>query len=177
MAQIGHRELAHAVKVVDVATGGEFAVIGLDGLARHEVGRDVGDVVTVVKVLADRVVRVGGPTCIARLHTLRAQMRGGGQGVDLHTRVVVIKLAVDLQTLGGQQVTDRITERGLIAKGREWTFDAIVLATGFDGMTGALMAVDIRGRDGRSLLYERHYRINYAVLISNYFSNTVKRML
>ena len=49
---------------------------------------------------------------------------------------------------------ERITEHGLIAKGREWTFDAIVLATGFDGMTGALMAVDIRGRDGRSLREE-----------------------
>ncbi|MGA0121887.1 MAG: flavin-containing monooxygenase [Gaiellales bacterium] len=49
---------------------------------------------------------------------------------------------------------ERITEDGLIAKGREWPFDAIVLATGFDGMTGALMAVDIRGRDGRSLREE-----------------------
>ena len=49
---------------------------------------------------------------------------------------------------------ERITEHGLIAKGREWPFDAIVLATGFDGMTGALMAVDIRGRGGRSLREE-----------------------
>ena len=33
----------------------------------------------------------------------------------------------------------------------EYELDAIVLATGFDAMTGALTAVDIRGRDGVSL--------------------------
>lgn len=46
---------------------------------------------------------------------------------------------------------EQITERGLVAKGREWEFDVLVFATGFDGMTGALTAVDIAGRDGRSL--------------------------
>src|SRR5262249_60721881 len=33
----------------------------------------------------------------------------------------------------------------------EFTFDALVCATGFDAMTGALVAVDIRGRDGVTL--------------------------
>jgi cyclohexanone monooxygenase len=37
------------------------------------------------------------------------------------------------------------------AKGRELEVDCIVLATGFDAMTGALLAVDIRGRDGLTL--------------------------
>lgn len=46
---------------------------------------------------------------------------------------------------------ERVTTTGLIAKGREWEFDVIVFATGFDGMTGALMAVDITGEDGRRL--------------------------
>ncbi|MGI9117741.1 MAG: flavin-containing monooxygenase [Gaiellales bacterium] len=44
-----------------------------------------------------------------------------------------------------------VTERGLRVRGREWDFDAIIFATGYDGMTGALLAVDIRGRDGRAL--------------------------
>jgi len=34
---------------------------------------------------------------------------------------------------------------------RSYTFGAIVFATGFDAMTGAIVGVDIAGRDGRSL--------------------------
>jgi cation diffusion facilitator CzcD-associated flavoprotein CzcO len=44
-----------------------------------------------------------------------------------------------------------ITERGLRTTESEYEFDAIVFATGFDAMTGALLAVDIRGVDGASL--------------------------
>ena len=46
---------------------------------------------------------------------------------------------------------DGITERGLRVGDREFELDAIVFATGFDAMTGALLSIDIRGRDGRSL--------------------------
>jgi cyclohexanone monooxygenase len=46
---------------------------------------------------------------------------------------------------------ERITPTGIRANGREWEFDVIIFATGFDAMTGALLAVDIRGRDGHSL--------------------------
>ena len=44
-----------------------------------------------------------------------------------------------------------VTERGIRTSEREYAFDAIVYATGFDAMTGALTNVDIRGRDGTSL--------------------------
>jgi cyclohexanone monooxygenase len=44
-----------------------------------------------------------------------------------------------------------LTERGVRTSEAEYEFDAIVFATGFDAMTGALLAVDIRGRDGISL--------------------------
>ncbi len=45
-----------------------------------------------------------------------------------------------------------ITETGLtLADGTEYDFDAIVFATGFDAMTGALAKIDIRGRDGLKL--------------------------
>ncbi|MBX3526580.1 MAG: NAD(P)/FAD-dependent oxidoreductase [Rhodoblastus sp.] len=41
------------------------------------------------------------------------------------------------------------TEAGVrLASGREYALDAIVLATGYDAMTGALLAVDVVGRDG-----------------------------
>jgi cation diffusion facilitator CzcD-associated flavoprotein CzcO len=44
-----------------------------------------------------------------------------------------------------------ITERGVRCSDREYEFDAIVYATGFDAMTGALTNVDIRGKDGLSI--------------------------
>ena len=46
---------------------------------------------------------------------------------------------------------DEITPHGLRVGGRDFEFDCIVFATGFDAMTGALLSIDIRGRDGRSL--------------------------
>ncbi|MGA8049741.1 MAG: NAD(P)/FAD-dependent oxidoreductase [Burkholderiales bacterium] len=46
---------------------------------------------------------------------------------------------------------EALTPRGLRAGGREYALDAIVFATGFDAMTGALARIDIRGRGGRTL--------------------------
>ena len=45
----------------------------------------------------------------------------------------------------------RITPTGVKALGREHAVDAIVFATGFDAMTGALLKIDIRGRGGLPL--------------------------
>ena len=50
-----------------------------------------------------------------------------------------------------QKPIDRITSSGVAHQGIEYEFDAIVFATGFDAMTGALFNIDIRGREGRSL--------------------------
>ncbi|MDP9643741.1 cyclohexanone monooxygenase [Actinopolyspora lacussalsi] len=44
-----------------------------------------------------------------------------------------------------------IVETGVRTSRREYELDTLVFATGFDAMTGALQAVDIRGRDGRTL--------------------------
>ena len=46
---------------------------------------------------------------------------------------------------------EAITPQGLRTGGREYELDAIVFATGFDAMTGALFAIDLRGRDGLAL--------------------------
>lgn len=43
------------------------------------------------------------------------------------------------------------TARGLRTEQAEYEFDTLVLATGFDAMTGALLKVDIRGVDGLRL--------------------------
>jgi cyclohexanone monooxygenase len=49
-----------------------------------------------------------------------------------------------------------ITPTGIRTTEDEFTFDAIVFATGFDAMTGALVAVDIKGRDGITLKEKWH---------------------
>jgi cation diffusion facilitator CzcD-associated flavoprotein CzcO len=46
---------------------------------------------------------------------------------------------------------ERITPSGIKTRGREHPLDIIVFATGFDALTGPLLRIDIRGRDGRSL--------------------------
>jgi cation diffusion facilitator CzcD-associated flavoprotein CzcO len=42
---------------------------------------------------------------------------------------------------------EAITEKGVSVRGKEYEVDAIVFATGFDAMTGALLKIEIRGRN------------------------------
>jgi len=44
-----------------------------------------------------------------------------------------------------------ITPQGIRTRDGEYPLDIIVFATGFDGMTGSLLRMDIRGRDGLTL--------------------------
>ncbi|KRR16096.1 cyclohexanone monooxygenase [Bradyrhizobium lablabi] len=46
-----------------------------------------------------------------------------------------------------QEPLDRITADGIKTSARQFELDALVFATGFDAMTGALFAMDIRGRN------------------------------
>jgi cyclohexanone monooxygenase len=46
---------------------------------------------------------------------------------------------------------ESITPTGVRAAGRTFDFDALVFATGFDAMTGSILKVDIRGREGLAL--------------------------
>jgi len=57
---------------------------------------------------------------------------------------------VSLVNLRKEPITT-ITERGIDTSDRSFEFDALVMATGFDAMTGAIVAVDITGRNGVSL--------------------------
>ncbi len=50
-----------------------------------------------------------------------------------------------------EEPVEAITEKGVRAKGKEYDVDVIVFATGFDAMTGALLKIDIRGRNGLQL--------------------------
>lgn len=57
---------------------------------------------------------------------------------------------VDLVDVSSSPV-ERFTTAGLEAKGQSFEFDAVVFATGFDAMTGALLQIDVHGREGQSL--------------------------
>ncbi|SHN18535.1 flavin-containing monooxygenase [Cryptosporangium aurantiacum] len=46
---------------------------------------------------------------------------------------------------------ERLTPGGLRVGGQEYAVDSIVFATGFDAMTGAVLRMDIRGRDARTI--------------------------
>ena len=46
---------------------------------------------------------------------------------------------------------ERLTPTGLVQGGTEYEFDVIIMATGFDAMTGAVTRVDIRGRGGKPI--------------------------
>jgi cation diffusion facilitator CzcD-associated flavoprotein CzcO len=48
---------------------------------------------------------------------------------------------------------EEITPTGLRTKDAEYELDSLVFAIGFDAMTGALLDIDIHGRDGHSLRY------------------------
>ncbi|HEY7038442.1 MAG TPA: NAD(P)/FAD-dependent oxidoreductase, partial [Methylomirabilota bacterium] len=55
---------------------------------------------------------------------------------------------IDAKTDGA---IEEITEKGIRAGGKEYPLDVIVFATGFDAMTGPLKALNLRGRQGRTL--------------------------
>lgn len=51
----------------------------------------------------------------------------------------------------GRAPIERIAPDGVVAGGENIPLDVLVFATGFDAITGALLAIDIRGRDGVAL--------------------------
>jgi cation diffusion facilitator CzcD-associated flavoprotein CzcO len=57
---------------------------------------------------------------------------------------------VDLVDLRATPI-EEITEHGIRTSEQEYPLDIIIFATGFDAMTGALLKIDIRGREGKTL--------------------------
>jgi (2,2,3-trimethyl-5-oxocyclopent-3-enyl)acetyl-CoA 1,5-monooxygenase len=51
----------------------------------------------------------------------------------------------------GESPIERITPKGVLVGGREIELDVLIFATGFDGVTGALDRIDIRGKGGKRL--------------------------
>ena len=79
---------------------------------------------------------------------------------------------VDLRATPIESVTETGIETGGAGGGESFDFDAIVLATGFDAMTGAIVNVDITGRDGRTIAEKwDHGPRTYLGLMSEGFPN------
>jgi cyclohexanone monooxygenase len=71
-----------------------------------------------------------------------------------------------------QQPIDEITATGLRTGGQDYEFDAIVMATGFDAITGTLTRLDLRGRDGVRIQDKwRPGPLNYLGLMTEGFPN------
>jgi cyclohexanone monooxygenase len=71
-----------------------------------------------------------------------------------------------------EEPLESMTSKGLRTSAREYPADVIVFATGYDALTGALTAIDIRGEQGRELS-EKWARgpINYIGLMTEGFPN------
>ena len=67
--------------------------------------------------------------------------------VDTGYYVTFNRPNVTLIDVSGSPI-EAITRHGVRARGKEYAVDAIVFATGFDAMTGAVLKIDIRGRGG-----------------------------
>jgi cation diffusion facilitator CzcD-associated flavoprotein CzcO len=52
---------------------------------------------------------------------------------------------------GGDGAIEQITENGILAGGKEYEFDIMVFATGFDALTGPLKSLNLKGRGGCKL--------------------------
>lgn len=70
--------------------------------------------------------------------------------VDTNYYATYNRSNVKLIDLHSQPIA-KITENGITTKGESFDVDIIVIATGFDAMTGALNQIDIRGRSGKPL--------------------------
>jgi cation diffusion facilitator CzcD-associated flavoprotein CzcO len=76
----------------------------------------------------------------------------GVQRVPLETRYFEAYNRPNVHLVDLQEAPlERVTEKGLRTTEREYEFDIIVYATGFDAITGAFDHIDIRGTNGQTL--------------------------
>jgi cation diffusion facilitator CzcD-associated flavoprotein CzcO len=76
----------------------------------------------------------------------------GVQRVPLETRYFEVYNQDNVHLVDiSETPIERITENGLRTTGRDYEFDIIVYATGFDAITGAFDQIDIRGVGGEKL--------------------------
>jgi cyclohexanone monooxygenase len=96
---------------------------------------------------------VSDPETAAKLYPTRYPMGSKRLCVDTGYHATFNRPNVALVDLGETPI-ERIVPEGIETRAGLHEVDAIVFATGFDAMTGALGRIDIRGRDGLALTHK-----------------------
>ncbi len=123
------------------AMGGAFADTTIDMAANAPAAKFVADKIrAIVKdpVTAEKLIPKSYPFATKRLC------------VDIDYHVTYNRENVDLVDLREEPI-ETITPTGVRTAARDYAFDSIVYAIGFDAMTGPLTRIDIRGRGGLAL--------------------------
>ena len=145
-----------------------FTVDPEERLRRIEFGWNRGDLLTINSSFADLVTNSGANTEVQEFfrNQVRAKVEDQNIAEDLCARdfpLFTKRLCLEtnyFETFNKPHVNlvnlyrtpiKSLTEAGIDTTEETMEFDIIVFATGFDAMTGAIAAVDIRGRDGAEL--------------------------
>ena len=120
---------------------GVFGDLIVDEEANFEVARLIHDKIDET---------VDDPVTAAALKPHRDPLGGRRVCLDTDYYKSFNRANVDLIDVLSDPIEEVVAD-GIRTRANHYIFDALVLATGFDAMTGALLAVDIRGRDGRLL--------------------------
>lgn len=145
-----------------------FTVGSEERLNRMELGWDRGDLLTINSSFADLVTNAEANNEVQDFfrNKVRAKVENQQTAEDLCAKdfpLFTKRLCLEtnyFETFNKPHVKlvnlhrtpiKSITAVGIDTTEESMEFDAIVFATGFDAMTGAILAVDIRGRDGVKL--------------------------
>ena len=120
---------------------GVFGDLIVDEKANFEVARLIHDKIDET---------IDNPVTAAALKPHRDPLGGRRVCLDTDYYKTFNRANVDLIDVLTDPI-DVVVADGIRTHANHYVLDALVLATGFDAMTGALLAVDIRGRNGRSL--------------------------
>ncbi|MFD6455585.1 flavin-containing monooxygenase, partial [Nocardia sp. NPDC060220] len=119
--------------------------------AFHDVGTDLEANNEVAEFVRQRIAMIVDDPAVAERLTPRDYPIGAKRiCVDTDYYATFNQAHVDLVDVREEPITS-FTEVGLTTTQHRFSFDAIVMATGYDSMTGPLNRIDIRGRGGRSL--------------------------
>jgi cation diffusion facilitator CzcD-associated flavoprotein CzcO/acetyl esterase/lipase len=168
---VAYREAARwsvAGVPMNVSTVSALQVSDAERLAAYETAYDSGDLLAFGGVYSDIIVNPAAnkTVCDFLCNKIRAIVRDPAIAdalcpkdhfygtkrpcIDTHYFETFNLPHVRLVDLRREALVS-ITERGIDTVSRSFEFDAIVHATGFDAMTGAIVGVDIEGRDSLAL--------------------------
>jgi cation diffusion facilitator CzcD-associated flavoprotein CzcO/acetyl esterase/lipase len=154
--------------LAEVTEVSALAVPDEERLARYEKAWEVGGIIEFLSSYSDHLLNDKSNELLAEFvrNKIRGTVRDKKTAEALCPKSYPIgtkRLCVDtnyydtynlphvrLVDLNEQPITT-ITETGIDVTDESLTFDAIVFATGFDAMTGAVVGVDIEGTGGRTL--------------------------